>query len=78
MGMLCMSSYQPLRSGDEDIIHTKNPTAHLLPDMRLLEMQWGLKRLTALREAGPDDIHNGDDDDHCDDDHDLPSWNLQR
>lgn len=50
MGMLCMSSYQPLRSGDIVTINTENPTAHLLPDMKLLEVQWVLNRLTALRE----------------------------
>lgn len=49
IGMLCMSNYQPLYSSDEATIHIKNNIAYLLPDMRLLKMQWALKHLTAWR-----------------------------
>ena len=62
MGMLHMNTYQPVHSGNVITIRTKDPISHPLPDMRLLEMQWVLNRLTALRgTAEPDDIDYYDD-----------------
>lgn len=67
MGMLNVGSYQPVRSGNVITISTKDLRSHPLPDTRLLELQWVLNRLTALRGAAePDDFD--DDDDDCDDD----------
>lgn len=57
-------SKRPLRSGDTITLSTQNPTEHPLPDMRLLEMQWILSRVTAISGTGEAD---DSDDDDCSD-----------
>ena len=59
-----------IRSGDEIYLETNDPERLPLPDLRILEMQWILHRVTALSGAAEprDDFGEDADDDWC---HDL-------
>lgn len=58
-----------VRSGDTIVLTTDDPASRPLPDTTLLEMQWILNRITALRGAAePKDLPNDDSDDDSDDD----------
>ena len=55
---------QEVRSGDIMTITTHDPTNFPLPDMRLLQIQWALHRLLAIRgaaEESSDDEYDDDD-----------------
>jgi hypothetical protein len=54
-----------LSSGDVISLETDDPTAHPLPDFRLLDMQWILHRVTAMSAAAElqDDFGDDSDDD---------------
>jgi len=63
-------------SGDQITLETDNAMSHPLPDLRLLDMQWILHRVTAMSAAAEAQDDFGDDSDD-----DLPaalqkSWNL--
>jgi hypothetical protein len=52
---------RPICSGDTISLTTDDPVTQPLPHWALLEMQWTLHRLTAMR-GGADDFDNDDDD----------------
>jgi hypothetical protein len=52
---------RPICSGDMFSLTTDDPVTRPLPHWALLEMQWTLHRLTAMR-GGADDFDNDDDD----------------
>ncbi|EAW25653.1 uncharacterized protein NFIA_044720 [Aspergillus fischeri NRRL 181] len=53
---------RPLVSGEEIKLETHNPQTHPLPDTRLLELQWMLNRVLALRGAAePEDLEDESD-----------------
>jgi hypothetical protein len=53
-------------SGDEISLTTDDPVSQPLPDLRLLEMQWFLHRVTAMSGAAEpqDDFHDKDSNDN--------------
>lgn len=54
----------PLVSGDYITLETHNPETHPLPDTRLLDMQWMLNRVLALRGAAePEELKDESDED---------------
>lgn len=56
IGLLNMQTYRPLRSGDVIVLTTPDPDTHPLPDTRILELQWTMNRVAAMRgSAEPDD-----------------------
>jgi hypothetical protein len=58
----------PIRSGYEISLKTDDPVSLPLPDIRLLEMQWFLHRVTAMSGAAEPQDNFHDDDDNSDDD----------
>jgi hypothetical protein len=54
-------------SGDEISLETDDAVAHPLPDLKLLEMQWFLNRVTAMSGAAEPQDDFGDDGDDGDD-----------
>ena len=64
LGLLNMHTYRPLRSGDVIVLTTPDPDTHPLPDIRILEMQWVMNRITAMRGAAePKDPFDSDSED---------------
>lgn len=68
LGLHNVRTGEPIRSGDVITLRTHNPETHPLPDIRILEMQWFLNRVTALRDAAeprelPGDESESDSDD---------------
>jgi hypothetical protein len=73
--LLNVQTKQIICSGDQIALETDDPVAHPLPDLKLLEMQWVLNRVTAISAAAEPQDDFGDDSDD-----DLPvalqkSWN---
>src|ERR1700761_216370 len=65
VGLWSIHTGKPICSGDEIYLETNDPERLPLPDLRILEMQWILHRLTALSGAAEprDDFGEEADDD---------------
>jgi len=81
VGLWDVTTDQRIRSGDMLDINTDDPEKLPLPDLKLLDMQWVLNRISALSGAAePQDYsyHNGEYEDDCSDDFalDNESWST--
>ncbi|RAL03192.1 HNH endonuclease signature motif containing protein, partial [Aspergillus ibericus CBS 121593] len=57
IGMMNFRTQKPIRSGDEITLQTPDPVNLPLPDIRILELQWMMNRVAAMRGgAEPDDL----------------------
>lgn len=64
LGLYNVRSNVPLYSGEVLTLKTHNPQTHPLPDVRLLELQWILNRVAAIRGAAePDELDGNEDTD---------------
>lgn len=67
VGLWNVNTSQPLVSGQEITIHTHDPKTHPVPDSRLLQMQWMMNRVIALRGgAEPEDLDDDESDEGSD------------
>jgi hypothetical protein len=74
VGLWNLSTKKQICSGDEIYLETKDPERLPLPDLRILEMQWMLHRVTALSAAAEPRDNFGDD---TDDDWDMALEDLE-